>query len=699
MSNWHILLSRLDLTDTRLAEVKKAADTGDISRAQETLIRHFRQRQTPCYFFSEDEMDRFHDPGVVTEADQVCEHFIYGYDLGQQIDWSANPTDDTIKDREWLLSLFRHNFWQSLGRAYRITRDEKYAREFVAQVKSFMARWTPEPYKRGETKKLIFSFPNFPWRPIDTAIRAYTVWLPLFYCFRASPSWDAEGWVCFLNGLHAHGEILRAHYTDHLACSNSCAMESSALFQLGVMFPEFQQAKEWKEMGYRRLAHEVRYQFDQDGVHVERTPVYHLVAANAFLQAYRLAAANNMPVPPYMFPVLERSAEFLLKLMKPDLSLPMVGDADRNSLADRKADSAAYEGMNLTFDPQDLNEIRSFFRTMAKLTGRRDFLYLASCRKEGTPPPERSAALRESGFYVFRTGWEDRDSYFMVTGTQVERGLLTCHSHPDAGHLELQIEGEDVLIDSGRYLYPPLYSCDTEDWKYFRSSTRAHNTVEVDSLPIGHVPDDDCDASSYCASTQRSRTFCHHFQSTPEVDLVDVSHNGYSRLTSPVFHRRRVIFFKPGIWLVDDCLTGWGRHRFDLHFHFAPGQLELQQDPTPSARFHGKRMVVKIVPLLTAGLTAQTVIGTESPFQGWISYGYGVKVPAPVLTYTKEGPVPARFITAIIQSGKGSVAPGKLSTETEAEFIIQVGGRDWRVQLALDEWRIETNGNFFFKQV
>jgi hypothetical protein len=217
------------------------------------------------------------------------------------------------------------------------------------------------------------NYPGDAWRSIDAAIRIYTVWLPAMLYFRKSPSWDEEGWLYFLNSIDEHAEFLCTHYSNHSRCSNWLTMECSALFQLGVMFPEFQRASEWKKLGYQRICHEVRYQFDHYGVHIERTPVYHLVSVLAFFQGYRLAVLNRIPVPPYVLPILERSAEFLMTLVKPNFTLPMIGDADRISLSTRKADESPYEGMNLTTDPVDLNEIRAFFTNMAELTGREDF--------------------------------------------------------------------------------------------------------------------------------------------------------------------------------------------------------------------------------------------------------------------------------------------------------------------------------------
>lgn len=65
---------------------------------------------------------------------------------------------------------------------------------------------------------------------------------------------------------------------------------------------------------------------------MERTPIYHMVAAGVYFQCYRLCKLNGIPVPPYMEPTLEKSAQFIMSLVKPDLSTPMIGDADRDDL-------------------------------------------------------------------------------------------------------------------------------------------------------------------------------------------------------------------------------------------------------------------------------------------------------------------------------------------------------------------------------
>ncbi|MBN1579557.1 MAG: alginate lyase family protein [Anaerolineae bacterium] len=672
------LFSRLDFTHPALAEARLRLAAGDEPGALRVVIDHFRTRTSPTYLFDESDIAAFDDKEVIQEADQICQHVIFGYALGPVIDWHFNPTIDSSRDPEWLWSLARHNFWATLARAYALTGDEKYACEFVSQLKDFVASWPMAPHMAEADSHM--AFPGNAWRSIEAGIRIYTVWLPVMVYFRRSPSWDDEGWVCFLNALHDHAEFLCPHYSNHTHASNWLTMESTSLFQLGVMFPEFRRASEWKQLGYRRVMHEVRYQFDHHGVHIERTPIYHLVAAGAFLQAFRIATLNDIPVPPYMLPILEKSAEYLMLLLKPDLSLPMVGDADRNTLLDRRADPSLYEGMNLTTDPCDMNELRAFFRTMADLTGREDFRYLATCRQEGMPPAQKNYSLPDPGFHVLRTGWQDQDSYALVTGTQLERGESRAHSHFDAGHLELQVEGEDVLVDTGRFIYS---NSAWHDWRDYFYSSQAHNTVGVDNHKMGDVPDTS-------SRIRCLRTFCHRFEPGPDVDLIEVSHNGYAFMEQPVFHLRRVIWFKPGVWLIDDVLTGTGNHTYNLSFNFAPRRLRAD-DRVPGAYiYHGDRVRMSLLPLLRQGLQSRVLEGSLVPKGGWVSFGYAVKIPAPQLIYTRVGPAPARFLTALVREDKGEVHREDEGDDLAIVLGVNSGNKIWRVTFGgeTQQWRV-----------
>jgi len=133
------------------------------------------------------------------------------------------------------------------------------------------------------------------------------------------------------------------------------------------------------------------------------------------------------------------------------------------------------------------------------------------------------------------------------------------------------------------------------------------------------------------------------------------------------------VWLKPGVWLVDDVLTGVGHHRYNLSFNFPPRPLVADGGMPGAYAYHGKRVRVRILPLLPEEAKARVLEGSLVPKGGWVSYGYAVKVPAPQLIYTKIGSTPTRFLTAIVQEGKGDVC---LDMADESGLVVAVTSGD-----------------------
>jgi hypothetical protein len=243
----------------------------------------------------------------------------------------------------------------------------------------------------------------------------------------------------------------------------------------------------------------------------------------------------------------------------------------------------------------------------------------------------------------------------------------------------LHIEGEDVLIDTGRYLYG---NCGWLDWWQYFASTRAHNTVEVDSQRMGQVPDTS-------PLVRCLRTFCHRFESSPELDLVEVSHNGYAFLPEPVFHLRRVFYFKPCLWVIDDVLTGMGEHDYRLCFNFAPGRLEPVDNEPESFTYFGSEIKVRCVPLLRQEMTTEILEGQTEPKGGWASYAYSEKFPIPQLIYGKKGTVPIRFVTAFYPENRGIIELVGEGTIDEIRLEIENDRQRWNAMLHPDRFDIK----------
>ena len=669
------IISLTDMSRPEMAEAAALLEKGDREGCAGRIIAHFRTRQTPVYLFTADDLRRNADEGLIEDAEEVMRHRIYGYTFPGEVDWHFNPTDDAAHDNEWSWSLYRFIFWQPLARAYAKTGDERYPAEAVSLLRGFLKAWPLEDFLRDEEAYIqLHKYPSYPWRHIETAMRLYTAFIPCLCAFRTSSAFDEEAWALYLDAVAMHADYLVTHYTNHEKSSNWLTMESGALLQTAIMFPELRGAGEWMKHGYQRVMHEMRYSFDNDGVHMERTSIYHMVAAISYFQCVRLCELNGIPTPPYARETITRACEFILRQIKPDFTTPMIGDADRDDLLARRSDTSLYEGMNLSMDPYDLNEMRAWFRQMAEWTGRGDFLWAATGRRRGHAPLRRNFSMTEAGIHIMRTGWGESDSYMHIHGVQLERGEKSTHSHNDTGHFELQIAGEDILLDGGRYIYNQSI---WKNWRHYFTGALAHNTLYCDDRVMGEVPG--------VSRVRGVRLFLHRFEENEQYALIDVSHNGYVFTEDPVYHRRLAVRLEKDLYVLDDRVTGLGRteHDFRLSFNFAPGSLTEDGADWIYETPKGRRYRFQAVS--DAETRPVLLEGSEDPIGGWVSYGYSLRVPAPQIQLRRIGKAPFRVITVIAPEG----CRAEVCFDGERATVTLSGA--YRTELTLEGEKIERN--------
>lgn len=655
------VLSIFNLDFNGFESVKSEAEKGDYEKAFSLVVDHYRTRREPKYLFNRDEAVFLNDESIIEDAEKVMNHDIFSHKFDGPIIWNYNPTAETSRDNEWTWSLYRTIYWQSLARAYMINGDERYVKEFAEQLKSFYEAWPAEAHIQNTEFEIKPPFPGHAWRTIEAGIRIYTTWLPCLEIFRKSPNFDLESWAVFLSSIHDHASFLMGHYSNHNRSSNWLSMESSALLQMGIMFPEISDSKSWLDTGYQRVMHEIMYCFDEDGVHMERTPIYHLVASIAFLQATELCMLNNITVAPYALSVLEKSADFIARLVKPDFSTPMLGDGDRDDLRARKSDTSVYEGMNLSFFTDDLNEMRAYFKHMADLFGRKDFLFLATGGKEGLPPKCNDSLLKDAGIYVSRTGLEKGDSYVMTQMVKLERGERSTHSHNDTAHVELMLSGDDILIDCGRYIYNTSI---WKDWRHYFTSVTAHNTLYVDDHTMGAVPG--------VERVRGVRGILNNFVSNEQYKLIDVSHNGYAFMSDSIFHRRQILMLHSlKSALIVDYVTGLGKEDHDIRFYwnFATENMKGRGNKYSYTAKSGAKYNFSYKSN-DSSFSSNLYIGSENPKGGWVSYGYPVRVPTGQVVVSKNGK--AGVVMASI------ITPDSLKYDLKVKDVVKLklGGLD-----------------------
>lgn len=615
-----VFFNQLDLHE--LVNLKDAVAEKDYQTARSGLAAYFRRRERPRFHFTWSDRARIlsvvsdeQQRATILDADEVCRNIfrfrrVAPIRFEDGINWTFCPAGNT----DWTWDLNRHPYFITLGKAYWYTGNEKYAAKFIELLLDWMGK-NPSGVGRQNWDSVL-----------EVAVRLNT-WIWAFFFFRRAAAFGQDELVAFLKGLLVHARYLAARIERH-AANNHLLLEAKALAFCGLLFPEFKEARQWCDSGLRILRAEVEKQVCSDGVHAERALLYHRRILSDLLEMLVLLENNDAPVPEPIIRRVEKMLDFDRHITKPDGTIPLFGDS---ALAELQARFSGRGGGTvllgrIRLDEADLDE------EMAWLLGRRDLEHAVPIARDGKLA---SRAFPEGGYFVMRGGAGPQGLYLAFDCGPFGYKPVPIHGHADALSFALFAYGSSLITDCGVYSYHM-----GDDWRDYFRGTRAHNTIVVDGrdqsalLKAGRV-------------YRMAQATLHRWESNEHYDLVDGSHDGYSRLAEPVLHRRKIFFFKPEYWIVVDLLTGQGQHRLEQPFHLMPWAMPEVDQATKAARVKcDGRQVLTIVPL-DASLEAEIITGATDPIQGWVSFFSGEKIAAPVLQYGKNASMPVSLVTVL----------------------------------------------------
>lgn len=575
-----ILLDRLDLQAEALSEVGKAKDQPQV--AAQKLLQYYQQRtgvKHPINRLSKkDFINNLATKEDIETAENALKHIFVGqpayppHFCGDDINWNSRP----VPDMEWVWQLNRMYFWNAMGKAYWHTGDEKYAKEWCAQL----VDWTIKNPNDNEHK--------YAWRSIEAGIRGYN-WTGLYQRFIDSPHFTPEVLVAFLNSCYDHASYLMTKYRSN---SNWGLMEAEGMAFISITFPEFKDADKWRTEAFRRLNNEINIQVHPDGHQRELAMGYHLGCIRWFMRTYELARLNGLETafPQSYLDRIELMCEVPMKLCMPDGTNVQFGDA--------------WVGK-----PGQHNEK---FLEWSEFFERDDFLYLATDGKQGVRPDQTTYALKESGLYSMRSGW-NKDAICLVLKCGPDGG---GHCQPENGTFDLYAGGRNLMPDGGSY----IYSGNPEGRKWFRQ-TKVHQTLTLNN-----------ENSRYASKLLL-------WKPGSEVDVLVVENESYENLT----HRRAVFFVEKKYFIIVDEAIGSAVGEIGLHFQLAPGKSKTDQNQLSFQSDFGDGWNVFVQTKQKKGLK---LVEEE----GWVSFEYTKKEPRPAYAFQikKDSDEGIRFITRVI---------------------------------------------------
>jgi uncharacterized heparinase superfamily protein len=509
----------------------------------------------------------------------------------------------------WELSRAQH--LTTIGQAYWLTGDERYPREFVAEVDDWIAQ---NPLGFGVN-----------WAcAMDVALRAVSWMWALYFMGGAAACRDGSFRLRFARSMFMHGEFIARNLETSDINGNHYLSDAIGLVFLGVLFKDTVEGRAWLELGRRILVAEIAAQIYPDGVDHEASTPYHRLVLELFLTGYLLLEKAGAAVPVNCWSRLERMLEFVAAYTKPDGSIPLVGDAD--------------DGRVHKLGSQPLNDHRYLLSTAAARFARGDFKTAASRfwdesfwllgpdgadrfnQLPASTDAPRSSAFPQGGYFVLRNA----SAHVFIDAAEVGMRGRGGHGHNDILSFELFMNGANVITDCGAYIYTA-----SREWRNRFRSTAFHNTIQVDGEEVNRFVEADA-------------LWQLHYDAVP----VDVtwhlggaggfwrgSHTGYRRLASPCAPVR-ALWLDPArpLLVVADRVEGAGRHSVTWRWHLDPA-CGVSAD-AGDIRISTPRGDVWMLPAAPAPIRID---------DGWVSASYGVKTPTKVLVLEVAGALPVSF--------------------------------------------------------
>lgn len=378
------------------------------------------------------------------------------------------------------------------------------------------------------------------WEPYPTSLRLMNLCSVFFGKYRAQTEAD----LIFLNRLWAsiylQAQWLSEHFETHLL-GNHLFENGAALAFVGSCFSG-NAAENWLQRGKRVLAQEIPEQILRDGMHFERSPMYHcrIVYLLALLYSTGHSALVDLVREP-----LVRTLDALVKLTHPDGKIGLFNDS-AFSVYNTSAELAAYVRELLVGNNRDIKS------------------------SEGGP-----FALPEAGYYGFR---DDKGTYIVCDAAPIGPDYIPGHAHADIFSFELSLRGHRVVVDSGVYDYEP------SSMRTYCRSTKAHNTVEIEGA-------DQCEM--WAAFRVGRRGYPREVRWMPSENGFRLKgwHDGYKKLKGRPKHTRRFIWSRSGTLVVEDRIIASCTQNVISRIHLHPSckidrvDIDVVEVIYPAGRF------------------------------------------------------------------------------------------------------------------
>ncbi len=369
----------------------------------------------------------------------------------------------------WEQSRFQDRM--ALAQAYKLTDSQKFVVEFQNQVSDWI-----------ESNRLGFGVNWF--CTMDIAIRAAN-WLVIKELFETSFDFPETFLMKIYGSLYDHGRYIRKHLQRFKnVTTNHYISGIVGLLCIALYFPFFKRSKEWLDFAVKELETEIEKQVYPDGCDYEASISYHLLVLEIFFYALVLCERADVSLSESYKAKVKKMFEVTLYCIKPDGRIPQIGDNDNGRLfkfSKRPVNNHKYLLSLAAIYYKDSNfKLKQFelYEEAFWIFGEdANIIWDTLSYREN---PIQSKSFPNAGWYIIR---HNNDYCFISCGPNGQGGR-GGHAHNDKLSFELMLDGQDIIVDPGTYVYTSY----PEERNKFRS-TEYHNTIKFDGYEQNEILD------------------------------------------------------------------------------------------------------------------------------------------------------------------------------------------------------------------
>jgi hypothetical protein len=571
-------------------------------------IHRFGDEQREFYFahFSHIEKD------LIQEANLIMENRIkiLGREIAypKYIDWNK----DFRTGKKWTLNridyhsfqagdprdtweLNRHQFLPVLGKAFYLTRDERYAQKAIAIINSWIEQ---NPPCRGINWASAF----------EIALRTLS-WLWTLKYIASSKSLTQTTHKKICESLFRQADHIIRNLSLYSSANNHLIGELTALTLIGLHFNQ----ERWEEKAEALLKEEIDLQLLPDGVGTEQSSFYHAHIMEYYVLIALIFKERGLVIAENILKSLERGAIFLQSLLGEDGYPPQIGDNDSGEVLKLSANYSNFKSiLNLVayISEEDglLQEDISVDEKTFWLIGAENFQKLIKRRDSKRKNRAIRPVFPAGGYYILEKSFDRTQLKLIFDCGPLGMKPMAGHGHADALSFILYVNGLPVFIDPGTYTY-----FKSAFWRNYFRGTSAHNTIRIDG-------EDQSEFAGEFLASYHAQAKCIEWEEGRKVSGI---HNGYVRYKNPVFHTRTISFEdNNSVVRISDIIETRGSHLLEQFFHINNRFIIIESG---DKKFEIKTPQKEIRICMDQSLEVTVYYGDEVIPLGWQSKAFGHK--------------------------------------------------------------------------